>query len=190
MYILFEMIRGDQIDPRVKLVASYISHMVGYIDPQEESIADISNLNSVVLTEEQGKNGWKFAGNYRGYVSIRVGSTLHDDQLVASMEPAGTKHNYIMTDEDKALGVSFQKLVLKDMAKLRFQRKFAALDSGATDYTSQVASLNNIKNTVDSAIDSANSIADLNLVQHNYFGIQAPLQQFIDQGLGQATLVL
>jgi adenylate kinase family enzyme len=95
---------------------------------------DLDKFNASVITEDVGK-GFIFADIYKSYVSIRTNSSMMDEVpvLAESSETEEEKVKYTLTDEDKQLGVDFNKAVLLKVIADRFFTRYKDLMVDASD---------------------------------------------------------
>ena len=188
MYILYKVKAnaiGSPVDSKINQLVEK-SWLVGYISSENESSVDLSNLDYVQLTDDEGKHGWKFFQRSNGYISLRVGTTLDDNKFAASREPESQKYKYNFTESDWALGASFQKKALKFV----LERMYKDRVEGRVDCAGDPTQLDSRKALIETKINEANTIQELNLVGHNYMGMTAGSDQVQQLALSEATNIL
>ena len=122
-HILFKL-RGD-VPGYINVVGSYMNYIYGRIeDIYVDMRLELNNLNAIVIPEEVA-TGYVFADIYKEYVSIRTNSHIMDEipQLAESSETDDEKVKYYLTDEDRAKGVEFNKIVFLKVIADRFTER-------------------------------------------------------------------
>ena len=91
-------------------------------DEYQDMRLDLDSIGAEILTPAEAKASI-FADAYRGHISIKPGDSITDDfpNLVLSSEDAKVRHD--LTDEDKAAGVLYNKLLFKKYIRDRFNDK-------------------------------------------------------------------
>lgn len=132
VHILFKM--GTEVPGYIKVMETYLGYYIGRIyDEYYDTRVDFLKLNAVVISEDLAP-GYKFANIYKDYVSMRQNSNIIEDfPLLQSSEEENTKVKYYLTDEDKALGVEFNKLVMRKFVEDRFTQKLRELQVNASE---------------------------------------------------------
>ena len=132
MFLVFKTVSEPQLG-LVKRVGQYIDYIVGWLDDSVKDLVPIKHLNPTIIEDENVALAWKFAGNYSGYVSVRV-NTLMNDQLdiVSSYEPSSVKKKYYLTDEDIQNGATFMKIVLRKMLDEVYDKRLEHLNLGVS----------------------------------------------------------
>lgn len=128
MYLLFKSV-SDQELGLVRRAGQYQDYVVGFLDDSIKDIAKYEHLKATVLTEEVAM-GWKFAGNYSGYLSVRAGTAANEqlNNILSSDEPEGTKVKYYLTDTDKANGAAFMKALLRKILDDVYDKRFSQIN--------------------------------------------------------------
>ena len=119
-HIIFK-ITGN-IPGYIRVIGSYMNYYYGRIDDiYDDMRLELDKLNASVITEEEGK-GFIFADIYKEYISIRTNSSLMDEVpvLAESSETEEEKVKYTLTQEDRDMGVVFNKVVLLKVISDRF----------------------------------------------------------------------
>jgi hypothetical protein len=122
-HILFKM-RGE-VPGYIKVIGSYMNYYYGRIeDVYDDMRLQLNELNAVVIPEEVGR-GFIFADIYLDYVSVRTNSSMMDEipVLAQSSETEEEKVRHTLTDDDKAIGVAFNKSVLLKVIADRFSER-------------------------------------------------------------------
>ena len=133
MYLLFRTASDPQLGI-VKRAGQWLDFVVGFLDDSVKDLVKIDHLNAVVIDDEAVALAWKFAGNYSGYVSVRA-NTLTNDQLdiISSAEDQSVKVKYYLTDDDKANGAAFMKIVLRKFLDDVYDKRMQHVNLGVTD---------------------------------------------------------
>ena len=132
VHILFKM--GEPVPGYIKVMETYLGYNIGRIyDEYYDTRVDFLKLNAIVIDEDLAP-GYKFADIYKDYVSMRQTSNIIEDfPLLQSAEPENLKVKYYLTDEDKALGVAFNKFVMRKFVEDRFTQKLRELQVNASE---------------------------------------------------------
>lgn len=132
-HIIFKM--TGNIPGYINVIGSYMNYYYGRIENiYDDMRLDLDKFNASVITEEVGK-GFIFADIYKSYVSIRTNSSMMDEipVLAESSETEEEKVKYTLTDEDKLLGVEFNKVVLLKVISDRFYTRYRDLMLDVSD---------------------------------------------------------
>lgn len=198
MYILFQPKQpvGFQYEnPKIRYMDGRVTSICGsfFIADVDASETDLLNsFNYIELSELEAKRAWKFWANgcVRAdgcYIKIRADSNSELLAQVFSREdvfPVNAKIEkvrYDLTAEDIALSIAFMKKSLTQAIELKAEQRIAALASLPPE---EVATFNetnilSVLNAVKEEINSATTLEQLCVIQHNRFGTQAP-QNVID----------
>lgn len=132
MYLLFKSV-SDQELGLVKRAGQYQDYVIGYLDDSVKDIAKFEHLNALILPEPVAL-GWKFAGNYSGYVSVRANTAINEqlNYIVSSDEPESQKVKYYLTDEDKANGALFMKALLQKILDDVYDKRVSQINLAAS----------------------------------------------------------
>lgn len=165
MFLVFKTVSEPQLG-LVKRVGQYIEYIVGWLDDSVKDLVPIKHLNPTIIEDENVALAWKFAGNYSGYVSVRV-NTLMNDQLdiVSSDEPSHVKKKYYLTNEDRENGTKFMKIVLRKMLDEVYDKRLDHLNLGVStlellSWSTQFAEAKHHLETNDTAVPMLQSLAD------------------------------
>jgi len=116
-------------------LGSYLNYTVGRIpDEYDDNRVELKKMNAVVVPEEFAR-GYLFADIYKDYVSIRTNSHIIDEfpQFANSGETESEKVKYFLTNEDRELGVKFNKFVMLKVIADRFSERMKNLIVDASD---------------------------------------------------------
>jgi hypothetical protein len=92
-----------------------LGYTIAEVDDSIVDIVNVEHLYPTILSEQQYK-GWKFFTSNGEYLSVKAGTAQENDlQVLSSMEEEAIKTKYYLTDEDKASGVAFAKVILQRM---------------------------------------------------------------------------
>jgi len=106
---------------------SYGAYTVSYIlDEYQDARLDLQKLNADVLTHAQAKSGI-FADAYRGYINLKLGTSIVEDFPEVVVTEDAPKVRYDMIADDFAAGVNFNKIVFKKYIRDRFNDKVKEL---------------------------------------------------------------
>ena len=130
IYVLYK--QTESMGGYVTKMGGYMNYNVGFIPGEYyDNRIEISKNNVTVLDEDLAK-AWKFADSYSGTISVKFGTSINDDlQLLSSSED--NKVQYTLTDEDVALGILFNKTVMKKIIEDRFNEKLRELQLDASE---------------------------------------------------------
>jgi len=105
----------------------YGAYTVSYIlDEHQDLRLDLQKLNADVLTNEQARSSI-FADAYRGYINIKLGSSIEADFPELMLSEENNKIRYNLTDENFTQGVNFNKIIFKKYIRDRFNDKVKEL---------------------------------------------------------------
>lgn len=126
-HIIFK-IQGN-IPGYVQIVGMYLNYYYGRIaDEYNDMRIELNKLGASVINEDVAK-GFVFADIYKEYISVRTNSNIMDEipQLAQSGESEEIKVKYFLTDEDRAAGVEFNKVVMRKVVADRFSERYKEL---------------------------------------------------------------
>lgn len=126
-HIIFK-IQGN-IPGYVQIVGMYLNYYYGRIaDEYNDMRIELNKLGAIVINEDVAK-GFVFADIYKEYISVRTNSNIMDEipQLAQSGESEEIKVKYFLTDEDRAAGVEFNKVVMRKVVADRFSERYKEL---------------------------------------------------------------
>ena len=132
-HIIFKM--GIEYPGYVIKLNSYLNYNVARIpDEYDDNRVELKKLNAVVVPEQFAR-GFIFADIYKDYVSIRTNSHIMDEfpDLATSGETDAEKVKYFLTDDDRELGVKFNKFVMLKVIADRFSERLKNLNVDASD---------------------------------------------------------
>ena len=113
----------------INVVGMYMNYYYGRIaDEYNDMRVELVNMGAEIIDSEVAR-GFVFADIYNDHVSIRTNSHIMDEvpQLAESSETEVEKVRYILTDNDKLLGVEFNKTIMIKVIKDRFSEKHKGL---------------------------------------------------------------
>lgn len=112
----------------IKVIGTYLNYSVGRIpDEYCDNRVELHKIDAIVIPENIAP-GYKFADIYKDYLSVKKNTTIWDDfSLLSSDEDATEKIRYMLTEEDKMLGVEFNKLVMRKIIADRFTERLKEL---------------------------------------------------------------
>ena len=135
VHILFK--QGIPVPGYIKVMENYLGYNVGRIeDIYYDSRVDFLELKAIVIPEDIAP-GFKFTDIYKDYIKMRQNSAVIDDfPFLQSSENPDDKVSYTLTDDDKALGVAFNKFVMNKFIEDRFTQKLRELQVNASELES------------------------------------------------------
>ena len=112
----------------IKVIGTYLNYSVGRIpDEYCDNRVELHKIDAIVIPENIAP-GYKFADIYGDYVSVKKNTQLADDfSLLQSDEDQTIKVRYFLTEEDRQLGVTFNKIVMKKIISDRFTERLKEL---------------------------------------------------------------
>jgi hypothetical protein len=113
----------------IQIVGMYLNYNYGRIaDEYNDMRVELNKIGATVISEEVAR-GFVFANIYKEYISVRTNSHIMDEipQLAESGETDEEKVKYYLTDEDRDLGVAFNKAAMKKVVSDRFSERYKEL---------------------------------------------------------------
>jgi adenylate kinase family enzyme len=113
----------------IQVVGMYLNYNYGRIaDEYNDMRVELNKLGATVISEEVAK-GFVFANIYKDYISVRTNSHIMDEipQFAESSETEAEKVKYFLTDEDRSVGVEFNKMAMKKVVADRFSERYKEL---------------------------------------------------------------
>ena len=125
---------NNNVPGYIKIMGTYLGYHIGRIEEEYyDSRVDFVNLDAVVISEDIAP-GYKFADIYKDYVSMRQNATVIEDfPWLQSDEDPDLKVRYTLTDADKALGVEYNKFILRKIVEDRFTQRLRELQVNASE---------------------------------------------------------
>ena len=106
IYFLFD---AEDNAPHIKEIGVWGNLLVGGID--ESMLLYVKVPNSIIVSKEVAY-AWKFAGKYKGSISVRENSNSYDQIDMSLLEPYKDKFKYTLSEIDKANGCLFHKAAM------------------------------------------------------------------------------
>ena len=106
IYFLFNV---ENNAPYIKEIGTWGNVMVGSVD---ESLLLYLNLPTMTIVSKDVAYAWKFAGKYKGSISVRENTSVYDQIDPSLLEPYKDKFKYILSEKDKENGCLFHKAVM------------------------------------------------------------------------------
>lgn len=128
MYLLFKSVSDMELG-LVRRAGHYQDYVIGILDDSVKDIAKYEHLNATILPENVAM-GWKFAGNYSGYLSVRANTAANEqlNNIVSSAEEEGVKVKYYLSDDDKSNGAAFMKALLRKILDDVYDKRFTQIN--------------------------------------------------------------
>lgn len=135
VHVLFK--QGVPVPGYIKVMENYLGYNIGRIeDIYYDTRVDFLKLEAIIIPEDIVP-GYKFANIYKDYIKMRQNSAIIDDfPFLQSSENPDDKVSYTLTDDDKALGVTFNKFVMNKFIEDRFTQKLRELTVNASELES------------------------------------------------------
>jgi hypothetical protein len=106
IYFLFN---AEDNAPYIKEVGSWGNVLVGAID---ESLMSYIKIPALTVVSEDVAYAWKFAGKYKGEISVRENTNSYDQLDTSLLEPHKDKFKYTLSEKDKENGCLFHKAIM------------------------------------------------------------------------------
>ena len=106
IYFLFN---PEDNAPYIKEVGVWGNVCVGAID---EVLLSYIKLPTSISVSEEIAYAWKFAGKYKGEISVRENTNSYDQLDPSLLEPHKDKFKYTLSEKDKENGFLFHKAVM------------------------------------------------------------------------------
>lgn len=169
IYFLFN---AEDNAPYIKEVGSWGNVLVGGID--ESLISYIKIPTSIVISEEIAY-AWKFAGKYKGEISVRENTNSYDQLDISLLEPHKDKFKYTLSEKDKENGCLFHKAVMYFLLDKHYYNKILISKSTPeelrdAEWKSEENLLDN-KNKIIAEIKSCQDWQETGILISNRFGI-------------------
>jgi len=118
IYLLFS---PEDNAPYIKEVGVWGNVLVGEI---EESLIPYIKIPASVIVSKDVAYAWKFAGKYKGEISVRENTNSYDQLDISLLEPHKDKFKYILSEKDKENGCLFHKAVMYFLLDKYYENKF------------------------------------------------------------------
>lgn len=125
IHILF---KPQNVPGYIKVIGTYLNYAVGRIpDEYCDNRVELHKIDAIVIPENIAP-GYKFADVYKDYLSVKKNTTIWEDfSLLLSDEDESEKVRYMLTADDRALGVEFNKVVMRKIVSDRFTERLKEL---------------------------------------------------------------
>jgi hypothetical protein len=120
---------NGEVPGYIQIIGMYLNYNYGRIaDEYNDMRVELNKLGATVISEEVAK-GFVFANIYKDYISVRTNSHIMDEipQFAESSETEAEKVKYFLTDEDRSVGVAFNKMAMKKVVADRFSERYKEL---------------------------------------------------------------
>lgn len=120
---------NGEVPGYIQVIGMYLNYNYGRIaDEYNDMRVELNKLGATVISEEVAK-GFIFANIYKDYISVRTNSHIMDEipQFAESSETEAEKVKYFLTDEDRSVGVAFNKVAMKKVVADRFSERYKEL---------------------------------------------------------------
>lgn len=123
IYFLFDI---EDNASYIEEVGSWGNVMVGAID---ESLLLYINLPPIVVVPKDVAYAWKFAGKYKGSISVRENTAPYNQIDKSLLEPHKDKFKYTLSDLDKENGCLFHKAIMNFLLNKYYANKILISNS-------------------------------------------------------------
>ena len=169
IYFLFN---PEDNAPYIKEVGVWGNVCVGAID---ESLMSYIKLPTAIVVSEEVAYAWKFAGKYKGEISVRENTNSYDQLDISLLQPHKDKFKYTLSEKDKENGCLFHKAAMYFLLNKHYYNKFLISRSTpeelrGIDWKSEEDLLND-KNKIIAEIKSCQDWHETGILISNRFGI-------------------
>ena len=169
IYFLFN---PEDNAPYIKEVGVWGNVLVGGID---ESLIPYIKLPTSIIISEDVAHAWKFAGKYKGEISVRENTNSYDQLDISLLTPHKDKFKYTLSEEDKKNGCLFHKAVMYFLLDKYYYNKILISRSTPeelreSDWKSEEQLVEN-KNKIIAEIKSCQDWHETGILISNRFGI-------------------
>ena len=169
IYLLFS---PEDNAPYIKEVGVWGNVLVGGI---EESLIPYIKIPASVIVSEDVAHAWKFAGKYKGEISVRENTNSYNQLDTSLLEPHKDKFKYTLSEKDKENGCLFHKSVMYFLLDKYYYNKVLISKSTpeelrGPDWKSEEDLINN-KSKIIAEIKSCQDWQETGILISNRFGI-------------------
>jgi len=169
IYFLFNV---EDNAPYIKEVGSWGNVLVGEID---ESLIPYIKIPDSLFVSQDVAYAWKFAGKYKGEISVRENTNSYDQLDISLLEPHKDKFKYTLSEKDKENGCLFHKAVMYFLLDKYYYNKILISKSTpeelrSPDWKSE-EQLSENKNKIIAEIKSCQDWHETGILISNRFGI-------------------
>ena len=169
IYLLFS---PEDNAPYIKEVGVWGNVLVGGI---EESLIPYIKIPASIVVSEDVAYAWKFAGKYKGEISVRENTSSYDQIDISLLQPHKDKFKYTLSEKDKENACLFHKAVMYFLLDKYYENKFLISESTpeelrGSDWECKKCLVNN-KNKIIKEIKSCQDWQETGILISNRFGI-------------------
>ena len=169
IYLLFS---PEDNAPYIKEVGVWGNVLVGGI---EESLIPYIKIPASIVVSEDVAYAWKFAGKYKGEISVRENTSSYDQIDISLLQPHKDKFKYTLSEKDKENACLFHKAVMYFLLDKYYENKFLISESTpeelrGSDWECKKCLVNN-KNKIIKEIKSCQDWQENGILISNRFGI-------------------
>jgi hypothetical protein len=106
IYFLFN---AEDNAPYIKEVGVWGNVLVGGLD---ESLILYVKIPTSIIVSQDVAYAWKFAGKYKGEISVRENTNSYDQLDTSLLKPYKDKFKYTLSEKDKENGCLFHKAIM------------------------------------------------------------------------------
>jgi hypothetical protein len=169
IYFLFDI---EDNASYIEEVGSWGNVMVGAVD---ESLLLYINLPSITVVPKDVAYAWKFAGKYKGSISVRENTAPYNQIDKSLLEPHKDKFKYTLSDLDKENGCLFHKAIMHFLLNKYYANKILISNSTPVDLRNDnwesEAELIIKKNKIIAEIESCQDWQETGILISDRFGV-------------------
>ena len=169
IYFLFN---PEDNAPYIKEVGVWGNVCVGAID---EVLLSYIKLPTSISVSEEIAYAWKFAGKYKGEISVRENTNSYDQLDPSLLEPHKDKFKYTLSDLDKKNGCLFHKAIMHFLLNKYYANKVLISNSTPVelrnDKWESEAELIVKKNKIIAEIESCQDWQETGILISDRFGV-------------------
>lgn len=173
IYIIYDIESIGNHQGYIEDVGGYLGLKFGKFD---ESLLPYIKMIDCLVVPEKVALSYKFAGKLKGSISVRPGTTQHDQLEKDSLEVYKDKFKYYLTEEDKVNAALCAKAAMHHLLNRYYYNKIAISLSTPKIFRDENWTSEHVlvekKKIVMSEIDSCQTIEDTVELLHRRFGIQ------------------
>lgn len=186
MYIVLESLPFNHpvLDQKIEILDQYSfgPYTCAYIAPENEASVDLSQINYIQVAENVARAAKFGKVTHEHKIKIAVGSEVHEELIIHSMEEHAVKPQltYTLSDADLAEVVEFWKAVMHLALSVYYK------NLSQEDQDRNAA----LKASITSEIDACTEVIPTRALLHNRFGIATSSVVKEEQNWGEATVNL
>jgi hypothetical protein len=170
--MIYFLYNAEDNAPYIKEVGVWGNVLVGAID---ENFLLYLNMPTSITVSKEVAYAWKFAGKYKGEISVRENTNSYDQLDISLLEPHKDKFKYTLSEKDKENACLFHKAVMYFLLNKYYDNKFLISEATpeelrGSDWKSEEDLAKN-KNKIIAEIKSCQNWHETGILISNKFGI-------------------